>query len=130
MSPTGAEPVERRPRIASLWREHRARWTLPLVIIVIIGLVAIVDHLGSHRISQVDQPNTSALVAAGGGQATVELDRPWSGFNPNTPAGAASSTPTLLASVLPERLHRQPQARPAGQQRPAAQRRGHLHVAH
>jgi peptide/nickel transport system substrate-binding protein len=97
----GAEPVERRPRIAVLWREHRARWTLPLVIIVIIGAVAIVDHLDSHRISQVDQQNTSALVAATGGGATVEFDRPWSGFNPNTPAGAASTTPTLLSAVLP-----------------------------
>lgn len=93
--------VGRRPRIAVIWREHRARWTLPLVIIVIIGVVAIVDHLGSHRISQVDAQNTSALVAAPGGGTTVELGRPWSGFNPNTPAGAASSTPTLLSSVLP-----------------------------
>ncbi len=101
VSPTGAEPVERRQRIASLWREYRARWTLPLVIIVIIGLVAVVDHLGSHRISQVDQATTSVLVAASGGQATVALDRPWAGFNPNTAAGSASSTPTLLASVLP-----------------------------
>ncbi len=101
MSPTGAEPVERRQRIASLWRQYRAQWTLPLVIIVIIGLVALVDRLGSHKISQVDQANTSVLVSAGGGQATVELDRPWAGLNPNTAAGAASSTPTLLASVLP-----------------------------
>ncbi len=101
MSPTGAEPVERRHRTASWWREYRARWTLPLVIIVIIGLVAVVDHLGSHRISQVDQANTSVLAAAGGGQATVELDRPWAGLNPNTAAGAASSTPALLAPVLP-----------------------------
>ena len=101
MTDTGAEVVERRPRMASLWRKHRARWTLPLVIIVIIGAVAIVDHLGSHRISQVDQQTTSALVAATGGATTVSLDRPWAGFNPNTPAGAASSTPTLLTSVLP-----------------------------
>jgi peptide/nickel transport system substrate-binding protein len=98
---TGAEPVERRPRIALLWREHRARWTLPLVIIVIIGLVAIVDRLASQRISQVDEQSTSALVAATGGAAVVNLDRPWSGFNPNTPAGADSSTTTLLTSVLP-----------------------------
>jgi len=97
----GAGSDSRRPRIASLWEQHRARWTLPLVIIVIIGLVAVVDHLGSHRISQVDQLSTSQLVNATGGAATVELDRPWSGFNPNTPAGAASSTPTLLSSVLP-----------------------------
>jgi peptide/nickel transport system substrate-binding protein len=97
----GAESVERRPRIAALWREQRARWTLPLVIIVIIGLVAIVDHLGSHRISQLDDQSTSALVPAAGGSATVEFDRPWDGFNPNTPAGAASTTPALLSAVLP-----------------------------
>jgi peptide/nickel transport system substrate-binding protein len=97
----GAESVERRPRIAALWREQRARWTLPLVIIVIIGLVAIVDHLGSHRISHLDDQNTSALVPAAGGAATVEFDRPWDGFNPNTPAGAASTTPALLSAVLP-----------------------------
>jgi peptide/nickel transport system substrate-binding protein len=101
VTPHGAEPVARRPRIASLWREHRARWTLPLVIIVIIGLVAIVDHVGSHRISQVDEQGTSPLVAATGGATTVEFDRPWAGFNPNTPAGAASTTPALLTSVLP-----------------------------
>jgi len=87
--------------MASLWRERRARWTLPLVIIFIIGLVAVVDHLGSHRIAQVDAQSTSPLVAVTGGASTVELDRSWSGFNPNTPAGAASSTPTLLSSVLP-----------------------------
>ena len=101
MTGTGAGSASRRPRIASLWEKHRARWTLPLVIIVIIGAVAIIDHLDSHRISQVDQQTTSQLVAATGGGATVELDRAWSGFNPNTPAGAASSTPTLLDSVLP-----------------------------
>ena len=101
MTEHGAGDADRRPRMTSLWRQHRARWTLPLVIIFIIGLVAIVDHLGSHRISQVDAQLTSPLVAATGGTTTVELDRPWSGFNPNTPAGAASSTPTLLSSVLP-----------------------------
>jgi len=101
VSGSGAGSASRRPRIASIWQKHRARWTLPLVIIVIIGAVALVDHLGSHRISQVDQASTSQLVAATGGGATVELDRPWSGFNPNTPAGATSSTPTLLTSVLP-----------------------------
>ena len=99
--PNGAEANGRRPRIALLWREHRARWTLPLVIIVIIGLVAVLDHLGSHRISQVDNQTTSPLVPATGGAATVNLDRPWAGFNPDTSAGAASSTPTLLTSVLP-----------------------------
>jgi peptide/nickel transport system substrate-binding protein len=97
----GAEPVERRPRIAALWREHRARWTLPLVIIVIIVIIATVDHLDSHRISQVDDQKSSQLVAATGGATTVELDQAWDGFNPNTPGGAASSTPTLLSSVLP-----------------------------
>ncbi len=101
MTEDGAEPVGRRPRIAALWSEHRARWTLPLVIIVIIGLVAIVDHLGSHPISRLDDQTTSALVPATGGAATVEVDRPWDGFNPNTPAGATSTTPTLLSAVLP-----------------------------
>ncbi|MGH9079271.1 MAG: ABC transporter family substrate-binding protein [Acidimicrobiales bacterium] len=102
----------RRKRLATLWREYRARWTLPLVIIVIIGLVAIVDHLGSNRISEVDEANSSVLVAAGGGQATVELDRPWSGLNPNTAAGAASSTPTLMASVLPSAYNLSPKLVP------------------
>jgi peptide/nickel transport system substrate-binding protein len=97
----GAEPVGRRPRISSLWREHRARWTLPLVIVVVIGIVAVVDHLGSRQISQVDQPVYPALVQATGGTSTVHLDAPWSGFNPDTPAGAASSTPALLVNVLP-----------------------------
>ena len=101
MTEHGAETVERRPRIAAMWRKHRARWTLPLVIIVIIGVVAIVDHLDSRRISQVDDQKTSALVPATGGEATVVLDRPWAGFNPNTPAGAASTSATLLSSVLP-----------------------------
>ncbi len=101
MSQNGAATVERRPRIALFWRKHRARWTLPLVIIVIIGLVAVIDHLGSHRISQVDVPAPSPLVPTTGGATTVDLERPWAGFNPNTPAGAASSTPTLLTSVLP-----------------------------
>jgi peptide/nickel transport system substrate-binding protein len=101
VSRNGAGAAGRRPRLASLWRQHRARWTLPLVIIFIIGLVAVVDHLGSRRISQVDAQSTSPLVTAAGGSTTVELDRPWSGFNPNTPAGAGSSTPTLLSSVLP-----------------------------
>ncbi|MHB1518619.1 MAG: ABC transporter family substrate-binding protein [Acidimicrobiales bacterium] len=71
------------------------------MIIVIIALVATVDHLGSNRISQVDAQTTTSLVPAKGGTATVELDRAWHGFNPNTPAGAASSTPMLLSSVLP-----------------------------
>jgi peptide/nickel transport system substrate-binding protein len=74
---------------------------LPLVIIVIIGAVAIIDHLGSQRISQVDEVTPPALVAATGGSTTVHLGRPWVGFNPDTPSGAASSTPTLLTSVLP-----------------------------
>jgi peptide/nickel transport system substrate-binding protein len=101
VSQGGAEAVERRARIALFWRKHRARWSLPLVIILIIGLVAVIDHLGSHRISQVDVQTPSPLVPATGGATTVDLDRPWSGFNPNTPGGAASSTPTLLTSVLP-----------------------------
>lgn len=101
MTDDGAEDVERRPRIVQIWREYRARWTLPLVIIVIIGAVAIVDHLDSHQIRQVDATAKPSLVAASGGSVNVELDQPWDGFNPNTPAGAASSTPTLLSSVLP-----------------------------
>ncbi len=101
MSEPGAEPVARRPRISSVWREHRARWTLPLVIVVIIVAVAVVDHLGSRQISQVDQPVYPALVQARGGTSTVHLGGPWDGFNPNTPAGAASSTPELLTQVLP-----------------------------
>ena len=129
MRETGAEPVERRLRIASLWREHRARWTLPLVIIVIIGLVAIVDRLASQRISQVDEQTTSALVAATGGAATVNLDRPWSGFNPNTPAGADSSSTTLLTSVLPSAYVVDPKLTPEVNSRPADQRGGHLHLA-
>ncbi len=101
MSEPGAEPVAHRPRLSSVWREHRARWTLPLVIIVIIGLVAIVDHLGSRQISQVDQPVYPALVQATGGTSVVHLGGPWDGFNPNTLAGAASTTPALLTQVLP-----------------------------
>ncbi len=101
MTDTGGERVKRRPRISLRWREYRARWTLPLVIIVIIGAVAIVDHLGSHRISQVDQVAPPALVATTGGTAAVNVDRSWYGFNPNTPAGASSATPMLLTSVLP-----------------------------
>jgi peptide/nickel transport system substrate-binding protein len=97
----GAEPVERRPRISAFWREHRARWTLPLVIVVIITAVAIVDHISSRQISQVDQLPTPALVQATGGTSVVHLAGPWSGFNPNTPVGAASSTPSLLVDVLP-----------------------------
>jgi peptide/nickel transport system substrate-binding protein len=88
-------------RIAAFWAERRARWTLPLVIIVIIIIVATVDHLEAHRISQVDEPIVSDLVSTTGGTATVNLDRPWVGFNPGTPAGADSSTLTLLSSVLP-----------------------------
>ncbi len=94
-------PVARRSRISTYWRDHRSRWTLPLVIIVIIGALAVIDHVDSQRIRQVDAPSPPALVAATGGSIAVHLDRGWDGFNPNTPAGAASSTPTLLSSVLP-----------------------------
>lgn len=100
MSPGGAG--DGRPgRITAFWAARRARWTLPLVIIVIIILVATIDHIGAHRISQVDAPIVSDLVATHGGSATVTLDRPWDGFNPDTPGGADSSTPTLLSNVLP-----------------------------
>ena len=101
MTEAGSERAVRRPTITSLWQQHRARWTLPLVIIVIIGAVAILDHLAPHRITQVDARKTSVLVPLVGGSTTVTLDQPWDGFNPNTPWGAASSTPTLLDSVLP-----------------------------
>jgi peptide/nickel transport system substrate-binding protein len=74
---------------------------LPLVIIVIIIIVAAVDHIGADRISQVDRPPPSGLVATQGGTATVDLDQGLAGFNPNTSAGAASATPTVMASVLP-----------------------------
>jgi peptide/nickel transport system substrate-binding protein len=101
VSSDGADPRGRQGRIQSFWAERRARWTLPLVIIVIIVIVATVDHLGAHRIRQVDQQSISDLVSGAGGTATVSLDQPWSGFNPDTPTGADSSTSTLLASVLP-----------------------------
>ncbi len=91
----------RRRSLSELWARHRSRWTLPLVIVVVIILVAVVDHLGAHRISQVDAAPTPPLVAAPGGAATVDLGGPWSGFNPHTPAGATSTTPDLLAPVLP-----------------------------
>ena len=101
MTLDGAEPVGRRHRITALWARHRSRWTLPLVIIVIIVIVAAVDHIGADRIRQVDQPPPSGLVATQGGSATVDLDQGMAGFNPNTSAGAASATPTVMASVLP-----------------------------
>jgi peptide/nickel transport system substrate-binding protein len=97
----GAEPVGRRHRISALWARHRSRWTLPLVIIVIIVIVAAVDHIGADRIRQVDQPPPSGLVATPGGSATVYLNQGMVGFNPNTSAGATSATPTVMASVLP-----------------------------
>jgi peptide/nickel transport system substrate-binding protein len=87
--------------MSSLWGERRARWTLPLVIIVIIAGVAVVDHLGNRQISQVDEPVIPAQVEATGGSSVVHLPGPWSGFNPNTPAGANSTTPSLLDAVLP-----------------------------
>lgn len=101
MTEPGAGPAERRSRMSGLWRERRARWTLPLVIIVIIVAVAIVDHLGSRQISQVDQPVIPPPVAVAGGTSIVHLPGPWSGYNPNTPAGASSTTPGLLDAVLP-----------------------------
>lgn len=101
MTADGAEPVGRRHRITALWARHRSRWTLPLVIIVIIIIVAAVDHIGADRISQVDRPPPSGLVATQGGSATVDLEGGLAGFNPNTSAGAASATPTVMASVLP-----------------------------
>ena len=101
MTTGGAEPEGRRRRPWASLTDRRTPWTLPLVIILIIGVVAIIDHLGSRQISKVDQPQASGLTAVAGGTASVHLQAPWSGFNPNTPEGAASSTPTLLAQVLP-----------------------------
>lgn len=101
MTEAGSERAVRRETITSLWQKHRARWTLPLVIIVIIAAVAILDHLAPHRITQVDRRKPSVLTPMKGGATTVTLDQAWNGFNPNTPSGAASSTPTLLDSVLP-----------------------------
>jgi len=97
----GSERAVRPRSLAAVWRRHRARWTLPLVIIVIIGAVAALDHLGSHQIAQVHRHKPTVLVPVVGGSTTVTLDQPWDGFNPNTPWGAASSTPTLLDAVLP-----------------------------
>ncbi len=101
MTPGGADPVVRHGRLQAFWAERRARWTLPLVIIVVIVVVAVVDHVGSHRISEVDQPAVSQLVTATGGSAVVDLGSMWDGFNPGTPGGASSSTPALMAPVLP-----------------------------
>jgi peptide/nickel transport system substrate-binding protein len=101
VSTPGAGSDERRSRMSSLWRERRARWTLPLVIVVIIAGVAIVDHLGRRQISQVDQPVIPAQVETAGGTSVVHLPGTWSGFNPNTPSGARSTTPSLLSAVLP-----------------------------
>ena len=101
MSTPGAGPTGRRSRLSSLWRERRTRWTLPIVIVVIIAGVTIVDHLGNRQINAVDQPVIPPPVTTTGGTSVVHLPSPWDGFNPNTPAGASSSTPTLLTSVLP-----------------------------
>ena len=101
MTADGAEPVGRRHRITIFWARHRSRWTLPLVIIVIIIIVAAVDHIAAKRISRVDRPPPSGLVSMKGGSTTVALDQGMAGFNPNTAAGAASATPTVMASVLP-----------------------------
>ncbi len=101
MTEPGAEPVERRFHPSTIWREHRARWTLPLFIVAVIAVVAVVDHLSHSQIARVDQPAPTALVQATGGRSFVHLGGEWSGFNPNTPAGASSSSPALLSSVLP-----------------------------
>lgn len=71
------------------------------MIIVIIAGVAVVDHLGSRQISQVDQPVIPPQVDATGGSSIVHLPGPWAGFNPNTPAGADSTAASLLDAVLP-----------------------------
>ena len=115
MSRTGAGAAERRSRLASLWRQHRARWTLPLVIIVIIGLVAVVDHLGSHRISQVDAGRSPA---AGGGhrRGRDRRARPAVvGVQPEHArrGGLLDAHPAVVGAA--ERLRHQPEAGARGQ---------------
>lgn len=101
MTTSGGSSAEPHRSLSRWWRRHRTRWSLPLVIVAVIVVLAVIDHLGSHQIRQVDQPAASVLEPAANGTVSVALDRPWEGFNPNTPAGAVSATPTLLDQVLP-----------------------------
>ncbi len=100
-TPDGGRPRSRTRRIEEAWASHRARWTLPLVIIVVIMVVVVIDHVSARRISVVEAPAVPAPVPATGGTASVSLAEPWDGFNPGDVAGATSSTPELLAPVLP-----------------------------
>lgn len=112
MTLDGAGPVGYRHRVTAFWAKHRSRWALPLVIIVVIIIVAAVDRIEASRIAKVDQPAASPLRSVQGGTATVDLDQPWSGFNPNTTEGAASASATLLAPVLPSAYIVNPQLQP------------------
>ncbi len=129
MNDHGADAVERRPRIAQLWQQHRARWTLPLVIIVIIAAVAIVDHLDSHRISQVDEQNTSVLVPATGGAVTVGLRPPVGRVQPQHPGRGGFHQPDAAVGSTAQRLRDQPAAGAAEEQRSFVGRGGHIDVA-
>ena len=76
VSEPGAEPVARRPRISSLWRERRARWTLPLVIIVIIGWRGRSSTTwAAARSARSTSPSTRRWSQATGGTSVVHLGR-------------------------------------------------------
>jgi len=98
---TGSGAGRSRRRHDPTGTASHSRWTLPLVIVLIIVVVAVVDHIGEKRFVAVDGLPQPQLVVASGGTVSVGLDAPWSGYNPNTPAGADSSAPALLAPVLP-----------------------------
>ena len=128
MTAPGPEPVDRRPRIATVWREHRARWSLPLVIILIIGVVALIDHLGSQRISQAVVPRPPAL---GGCRRWRDDRRPRPAVvrfqSRNSGGGRVEHAHAALLGAA-ECVHHRAEARSADQQRPAPQCRGHLDV--
>lgn len=105
-----SSPQPRSNRLAAARR--RAPWTLPVIIIIVIAVVAVIDHLGSKRIAQVEHSAPPALVPVNGGSATVALPEPWSGYNPGTPQGAASSSAALLAQVYPSAYVLSPQLVP------------------
>lgn len=98
---TGSDAGPSRRRHGPVGTSAHSRWTLPLVIVLVIVMVAVVDHIGEKRFIAVDGLPQPQLVVASGGTVTVDFDQPWAGYNPNTPAGADSSTPALLAAVLP-----------------------------
>ncbi len=111
-TPEGGRNVRRTRRLEEAWAAHRSRWALPLVIIAVIMVVVLIDHVSARRISVVEAPAIPAPVPAPGGSATVVLPQPWDGFNPGDVAGATSSTPSLLAPVLPSAFVVDPQGQP------------------